>query len=913
MHPNRLTAYPLAPGRRPVLVAASKFDAPPPAKNHVWRSTVVERILRDSATRLVLLRAPAGFGKTTAMAQARQTFVEEGIATAWMTVDEADNDTARFLSCLSSAVQRVCPQMTSVVRRADQESSNVPGELALALIDTIRSSSASFALFIDEFEVVENSSVLSLVKEIIAHLPSGGRLVIASRTVPDLGLGRLRTKEQLLEIGQSDLRFSYHESRELVSQKRGVALHEAQMAKLHQCTEGWVTALSLASVTLERKLDPGRFISTFDGTCVSIADFLAEDVVSSLPPSLRDFLLKTSILPTLSAPLCDAVCERDNSAEMLAVAERQNLFLSPLDDKRVWYRYHGLFSDFLREQLEKEHPGETKRLRRRAAEWYLGQQRPIPAIDFALASGDTEFALPLMAEYAFRLLLDGRIRLVVRWLDAVPKAARSAYPILEIAHIWGVVLTRGQADALTMLEELEQRGTMREDIRAHAFALRPLLMSFLDDIDGAYETARQNAQSASPEHAFAYGLLMNSLAQLSVIQGKFDDARRIVTDTCALNGDRIGAFNHVFTETVESDIEFCRGNLRQATARLRQASRVDAGDAYPTNGNAKAGISLSAALYEADDWELAERLLNIYVPLIQELRLPDQLIASHVVLSRVCGIRGAHERAMQLLAELEHIGNRTRLTRAGASARLERARLALLDGHLAAAKDELSHAGSREFWKGAERLVTLANEVETLTVGRARYQIHSGAEREAIPLLQSALADAQRDRRERRALKLKILLAAAHYRVSNTRVAMRLLSQALNFGESEGFIRTFVEEGDLVMNMVREFSATTADGTNLAPESVSPSYLERVLKAEGKVTSSVGPVQVAGLMEALTPKELRVLQLLSGGYSNLDMATKLFVAETTVRTHLRSISAKLGAKNRTQIVSIARRAGLVKE
>lgn len=892
----------------------SKLHAPLATSSHIHRTQLVERCLRASVGQVVLFRAPAGFGKTTTMLQLKAALEENASNTAWLTVDEADNDVMRFLSYLAEAMRKVSQGDSGLQESCSGMAGCTAPDMALMLMEALRNATAPFVLFLDNFEVIQNQSVFAILKEMIGHLPLCGKLVIASRSVPDIGLGRLRARCQLIEVEQADLRFSYEESREFMAGKRGLVLDEPSLSRLHASTEGWVTALNLASVSLEKKIDAFAFLESFDGTTSCIADFLAEDVLASLPKSIKHFLLQTSILEVFSPELCDAVCLRCDSAELLQEMERSNLFLSPTDERRTEYRYHGLFSGYLRAQLERDDPNEARELRRRAAQWFKEQSRLIPAIEYALSSGDIEYALPMLSEQALTLLLNGRIRLVSRWLDKVPRHLRSKYPSLDVTYIWSIMLTRGLTSAEKLLEDIERGASLTEEVRVNALALRPLLMSFRDNIDDAYEVARENLEKVGDKYPFAYGLLVNSVAQLSLMKGRFDEARSAIMNGGLMAGDRVGAFNLVFRETVEADIEMCRGHLRQAIARLRQASAGESSRTYLTNGNAKAGVTFACALYEAGDWEMAERLLNIYVPLVQELGLPDQLISSYLVLSRVHGIRKNADRQLQCLAELEYLGRKLQLPRVSATARLERARLALLGKNVEVASDELAQAGSTEFWHKMELLVMPANEVDTLTVARARHSLHTGEYSEAITMLERAQDEARQQGRGTRALKLMILLAAAYHLSAREHAGLKMMGDALAFGASQGFVRTFVEEGELVMDVVRDFQHSHASELAAGRHTVTQAYLEQLFIAEGRTTpqpADVSQVITINPKDALTPKELRVLRQLADGFSNIEIASKLFVAETTVRTHLRSISSKLCAKNRTQVVSIARKAGLV--
>jgi LuxR family transcriptional regulator, maltose regulon positive regulatory protein len=386
----------------------SKLSPPRPPSFQLPRAQLGERINDAGDVRLIVLRAPAGFGKTTAMLQYAARRQATGAVIRWLNLDASDNDLGRFLAHFDAAIESVAPRVGTA--------SGEPG--LLELIDRVAASRATFTMFLDDFEVVESLAVLDLIRRLVDHLPSGWQIVIGSRVVPGLGLGRLRARGQLLEVGPGQLRFSLEETAEYLRSRRGLTLGSSALGRLHKVTDGWATAVWLASLALEGHDDPGAFLATFSGSHAAITEYLGEDVLVRLPDAQREFLLRTSVLDELSAPVCDALLGHTGSAALLAELERANLFLTTLDNPGH-YRYHSLFREFLYAQLTQLDPAAVPVLHGRASQWFEGEERPVPAIEHALRACDYDCAARLLGIHAQRLLELGRFRLLARWLDSL--------------------------------------------------------------------------------------------------------------------------------------------------------------------------------------------------------------------------------------------------------------------------------------------------------------------------------------------------------------------------------------------------------------------------------------------------------------------------------------------------------------
>ncbi len=903
------------PKSTPNLLLRAKLTAPRASPYELPRDGLGGRIAAARGARLVVLRAPAGFGKTTAMLQHAARLADEGRASAWITLDSGDDDLGRFMLHLQAAVEAALPTGAERV-----------GANPLSLLAAIAAASGEFTLFLDDFETVQGSAAPELLRQLLETMPAGWQVVIGSRTVPNLGLGRLRAHGHVAEIGLEQLRFSLAEAADFLRQRRGLALDDELVARLHAITEGWVAALWLASVALEGRADPRAFLDTFSGGHVAIAEYLAEDVLAKQPEPVRDFLLRASVLQQPSAAACDAVLGRGDSAAMLEQIERATLFLTPADPRLGTYRFHSLFADFLRTQLAQREPAAVGELHRRASQWYESQGRPVPAIEHALRSRDTDNAARLLLAHAPGLLHAGRFRLLTRLFDHLPAAVGEAHPMLAIVHAWALTFTHRHQAALELLEQLEQRQRTADDDwdaewRAHMLALRPMLSNLMDRGDALELTIRGHAR-LDPRYRFPYSLLTNTLAGFHAAQNRSDEARALL-DQARRSHLAIGStFSLVVAESIEGFISLREGRLQQAISRFRVAmNHPGAEGSAQVEGNPYGAVQLAQALYEVGQLDEAARILAASMPLVREVGHFQHLVLAHITLSRLAWHRGEPERAFGFLSELEYLGRQDEIARMIESAEVERSRLALLRGDLKGAAAYLRRAEEA----GAEHPdpPQPLHDVESTALARLRLWVHSGHPERALAELPAAAARADARGQQRLVLVLELLAAEALQATGQADAARARIAQALRCGGPEGVIQPFVDEGPAVAALVLGWCRSSTVRQQ-PPPGISAAYvatLERVcagvagLAAEAAEANEADGAPAADsaspLAEPLTYREIHVLKLLARGQSNAAMADALFVSENTIRSHLRNIFAKLGAHNRTEAANLARRHRLI--
>lgn len=879
---------PERPAAATARVLPAKLVPPVASPSELPRTQLLQAMLAPGPVRLVLVRAAAGFGKTTLLQQYRAAAQAGGRQVLWLNLDAADNDLRRFVAHLEAGFDALAGE----------------AEPASELLERLAAHGQPFAIVLDEFESIQDESVLNYVQQLVEGMPPHGLLLVASRTTPALGLGRIRARGQLLEIGPTALRFSLEEARDYLRERQQLPLRDAEIATLHRCTEGWAAAIYLASLSLHTRSDHAAFVSSFSGSNVELAQYLAEDILARQDEATRDFLLATSVLDTFCASLCDAVTGRADAQQMIEALERANLFVFRLDPEGHWFRYHSLFASFLRGQLERRSPGRAPALHRAAAAWYAQAGRHVPAVDHLLHAGAEQEALDQIALCARELQSAGRVRLLLRWFDGVSPAALAQRPELELAYAWALMVHRRRDEALRIIARVQQAaaGPAQEALANEAETIRCVLLTLTDRVEEGYEAGKAHLDGIPLDQPFQHAAVANALAFCLISMYRYDDARRVLSRAMRRDALQRSPAMLALTEALEGIIELLQGRLGNAVARLRTAA---ARGWEPAEGDAAGGrssiaVPLALALYECDERDEAQQVLADVLPYVKSGAPNDSLIVSHMLLARMAQQRGDRELALRTLAELEEIGRQHGATRIVSSAWLERARFATLEGRFDAADQAMRSVELHADWV-RPGVSMHANDVDSPMTARARLRIARGDCAGLLEPLRDGIAFAGSVQRYRCVLKLKVLLALALDRLGREEEAFAALTDALRNASHEGFVRVFLDEGELLEQLLRRWHAARREATGIAPDFVA-TLLAKVTRPEARQDEGD---------DALSGRELQVLRLMAEGLRNKAIADKLFLSEFTVKAHLRNINSKLGAHARTEAVAIARKRGLV--
>jgi LuxR family maltose regulon positive regulatory protein len=874
----------------------------------VERARLHELLDRGEGRKLTLVSAPAGFGKTTLLAEWLAERSDNGRSGVWLSLDESDNDPARFFSYLVGALQNVVEGIGEGVLALLRSPELPPIETVVgALINELAGTERGVTVFLDDYHLIDSEHVHEAVAFLIEHLPENVGLVIATRTDPPLSLSKLRAGDQVTEIKAADLRFTSDEAAAFLRDVMGIPLSAENIAALEEATEGWVAALQLAALSMREREDASAFVESFSGSNRHVLDFLAEEVLERQPEGVREFLLKTSVLERMSAPLCDALTGRDDGQGMLERLERENLFVVPLDDERRWYRYHHLFADFLRGRLGRESPELAGELHLRASGWYEENGLIAEAIGHALSAPDHERAARLIAGEALEAWSRGEGPTTLGWLEALPTEAKRRRPRLFCAHALVLVATGRPDDAEPLLKEAERAAeTTGEDRRfllGFASAIRSWRARLRRDAPSAVELARR-ALSLLPDEevsyrnfaAFCLGDALWTTGDLAAASEALAEAVELGRTAGHVYGTLLGMVRH-------AGVQMERGRLWEADDGLRRAARLVAEERVellPAAGVVH--IGMADLLYERNDLDAAERELKRGLEPVERTGEVSSLVRGYVTLSRVKRARGDEEGALAMAHEAERIARDSGTGPEVAIASSWLTRLLLARGDLTeAVAFEQERASKAEDAAGAARVVDLLTSARLL---HAR-----GRHREALPLLEELGETAEASGRTGDLIEILALQALALWAGSKKERAVSTLARALALAEPEGYVRTFVEEGAPIGDLLSATLEARQSGRLEAAERISVSYLARLLASVAQ--EATAPAADERLPEPLSERELEVLALVAAGRSNREIAAKLFVSTSTVKTHIHRLYRKLGARSRTQAIARAREVDLL--
>lgn len=886
---------------------SAKLEMPRAVADQIQRTELARRIADADWAQLTILQASSGFGKTVVMTEAFQRLDQSGTKCAWLTVDPADNDPARFLFCLNQAVKGVFSRQAA---RPTTSKTQTEEELAADLFDLIDNTRDSFALFLDDVEHLVETPSLGLLKELSAALPDRGRIILASRTMPELGQARMRAGGRLQELHSQDLRFSFEETSQFLRQTVHTSLSLADIQQLHEKTEGWAVALRLAAGILGRTSDCNAVIHQLAHTDSVLSDFLVSEVLNAQSPSVQEFLLTTSILRDLDPKLCDRLFEPGGSDDILETLSQSNAPVSKIEGGDGLFRHHGMFASFLRNTLNKTRPEDAARLHRTAMDWYIEQDRTVPAIEHAIRGGDFETALTLLTDTGRSLLEQGRVRLLSHWFRAIPTELIFADPELVLQQSWADLFLQGPRVAQTLIDQSALEDNSSDEVAVEALCLRAEIYSMLDDFRTAIEVGEQALPQIHLCSPFTRTVLLNALAYAYFVEGRFSDARLTLQQARMEQSEHDDIFNVMFAESVQGLIDLRENRLREAMARFRVAANTTrSGTRHKTNGNLMAGIPLACCNYERNDLAVADRQLRLHLPFVRDIGPIDHMILCYCVLARISLCEGDMDRAFSLLIELEELGNRRALTRVVAAAGLERVRIYTHLEQFNRARSELELLEAQEIQPQDNDRHLPANDIDTAILHRIRLELLCGNAQLASDLIRPELAHSRDQGRHRRSMLLNLLDATALYQQGEVTTALTRVERVLHQCAREGYIRLLIDEGPAVGALLHHFAANTLQGEIALKDPLFVDWLQELMSllppAEGTREETELP------LDPLTPKEIDVLNLLDKGYSNAVMSDELGISDSTVRTHLRNINSKLATSSRGQAVATARRLNIL--
>lgn len=912
-------------------VLTTKLHIPPPHTTCAVRTRLFDRLdagLRPGH-RLLLICAPAGFGKTTLLSEWIAANLQSSIANlqcCWLSLDEADNDPTRFLLYLFAALETIYPDIGAGARAMIQppQSPSFTAILTVLLNHLAeRSAEGDLVLALDDYHVIEQPAIHAMVAFLLDHLPPHMHLAIASRVDPPLPLARLRARRQLTELRAADLRFTPDETATFLNQIMGLNLTPENIATLEARTEGWIASLQLAALSLQHRdaAEAAHFIAAFSGSHRHVIDYLTEEVLAQQPPDIHEFLSQTAILDRLTASLCDAVTGCDDGERLLRQLEQANLFLTPLDEERQWYCYHRLFADFMRNHLDNEAPDLMRTLHRRAAAWHTQHAMPFEAIGHALRAAEFELAAQWIEHTAIAMLMRSEATTLLNWLKALPPPVIDARPALHLIHAEAALIAGDYAPIETALHTVEaalSRGDVpaeeQDAIRSQVTAVRAYLATFSGDIHHGVALAQQ-AFAALPEgNAFLRSVVTWLLGYSQFFDTNTPTAQHVLGETLELSqatGNTLIASLSLF---VSGYLFILQGRLRQARTTFEQGIAALIGDQHtpPPVSASLIYQGLAEVLRETNDLQAAVRVIAEGVALGEQWGNAEVLVDDYVVLTRIAYAQGDEKRARHTLGKIMALAHENKISR------LTVRQMEAFQARMQVAWGELDAAALWvEKWRNAYAQEPLPEgniavfirwmEISALARFYLAHERFAAALEALIPMRQLVETVGVMGI----AIELLGLESLALRGQGQREAAHTTLHRALTLAAPEGYTRVFVEMGAGMAELLQE----------MLDEGIMPDYVQSLLQVASSrlpvtdspslIPSSSKHTSSSQLLERLSDRELEILRLIETGDTNREIADRLYIAVSTVKTHINNLYGKLGVANRVQALARARELGLL--
>ncbi len=914
-----------------------KVNIPPPGTNIITRPSLLEYLEEDLTANegfsrhLTLISAPAGFGKTTL---AREWVEKWKDITAWYSLDSGDNEPERFWFYLVSALQTVHDCLgkgTLEVLRAPSQASGSSSQketLLTPLLNDLFVLEEPVLLVLDDYHQINNPDIQESMVFFIENLPPTLHLVVTTRSEPPWPLYRWRVKGNMKEIRQKNLKFSPEESSHLFNQVKGLQLSESQVNTLFNKTEGWITGLQLAAISLSTSQNKDEFIDSFAGAHRHVLHFLSEEVFTGLPKSIQDFLMQTSILNRFCAPLCNAVTGREDCSDVLMGLERDNLFVIPLDDQGIWYRYHALFADLLLHHLKNKYPDKISLLNIRAAQWFLEAGEPGEAVRHALKSESPEKTAQIIDEYLEEIMQEEGPGLVIQCLDSLPPEILKKYPYLAVQKSWFYFVYKGKDQVKKLLELAEE---VEKEAGSNNQYGHKEIAGMLEVVKAYYNVYyARNSPRALENAQKALELLPSSSnywrSKAGIISG----------DAWLFSGNPKDAYSF-YREAFQNDQAY--GNLylilttgfKVATSlyylgRLQESQELIQEMIEKSN---KGGLSrmymtglswtlLGELLREGGSLKEAEHCMERGL-FISEPSKPS-LGWNYLYIISLAFSKQQYDEALATVGEIENLHQKVALPDfVLVPAAIWKARIFLELGKFAKAREALSRAGiseDKEIQGGKERGYLFLSRI-LLLEGKGNIDL-------ARKFLDNVEKLAASGEYRRLIIETHLAKAFLEKREGKLEAAENHLAFALQSGKEARFFQVFVDEGRPLGSLYAKIIEGMRGRGSLTKNKELLEYIKKIcneLSPEKEFTGKAGMAQKKAtktvensyqeLVEDLSAREIEVLSLLAHGLSNQEISKKLYLSVGTVKWHTSNIYGKLGVRNRAGAVAMAQKLNLL--
>jgi LuxR family maltose regulon positive regulatory protein len=873
---------------------STKLYIPSPRQNLVPRQKLINHISEGISQKLVLICAPAGFGKTTLLSD---WACQVDLPVAWLSLDAGDNDLKRFLAYLVAALQTIDDHLGRTIQAMLQSPQPVSSEAVLTeLINEVASLSQNLVLILEDYHVIEDHAIHDLLTFLVENLPSVMHLVISSRSDPFLPLSRLRARGHLTELRTEDLRFSTEEATSFLNRVMGLSLSKSDILSLERRTEGWITGLQLAAISLQGKQDTSELIRSFSGSHRLVLDYLIEEVLVQQPTSVQSFLLQTAILERFNSSLCNALTGQNGGQETLEYLDHANLFIIPLDNERRWYRYHHLFADLLRQRLHQKASSTTRdkfwdvsELHKRASTWFEDHGLVIEAFQHATAANDLERAESLIEGEGVPLQYRGAAGLVRKWLDTLPEEILNAKPSLLISYASALNLTGDPTGAEEKLGTAESAMQSRikdaesdertRNIFGHIAAIRAMMAAGQHDLETIIVQSNRALDYLHKDNLPVRTITAWTLGYAYQLQGNRSSARQAYQEVL-MNSQASGDIVSTLAATTGL------GNIFETENQLyKAADSYQRGMQLFREQPIAVGTYLGMARihYVWDKFDAAEEYGQQSFKLARLLETLDTFTLCGVLLARLRLAQGNFVEAANYIAQADQFMRQHDFMHRLPEVADVQVLFLLAQGDLDAAAD-------------------LAEQHEIPT-SKARVLLARGDASSALTVLEPLRQEAEAKGWEEMRLKVMILQAVALDAHGEEEQALGTLGGALALAEPGGIIRTFVNEGSA---MARLLQVIQSRGEALKLK-FTPHYVRRILDAFPDIKperTEIFKTEIpkTDFFEPLSRRELEIMHLLKTELSGPEIAQELTIALSTFQSHTKNIYRKLNVNSRRAAV-----------
>lgn len=892
----------------------TKLHIPSTGQIIIHRSGLFEKLNSGLNRKLILVSAPAGYGKTTLLSD---WINQNKIPAAWLSLDNGDNDPAVLLSYIITGIQSIQQDFGQTsLRLANSPNSPSVESIASLLINELLSISKNFLLVLDDFHLIRSAEVLRLVTFFLEHIPGNIHIVILTRSDPDLSVSRLRSQHQMVELRAADLSFSTADISVLFNRKLKLGLSERDVISLEEKTEGWIAGLQLAAISMQSREDLSDFVRDLRGDNRYIMDYLIEEVLKIQTDDIKEFLFQTSILEQMSAHLCNAVLSRNDSQLIIETLERENMFVIALDNERKWYRYHHLFADLLKQRLYLRGKATINELHNKAIDWFKDNSMPLLAVNHSIDAGNFEKSIRVLGEIIENMWENGQHFAIMKYGDLLPDEMIHQNPVICLYYAWTLIIAGKIQKAEPFLfsaEKVTQKNINEinasgENVKTNSKLLGKVsvALAYLNSISGNSELvsfycsrALENLSEDDPLW-YSWGWYSVGIAE--------SDSAKFINSIAAYEkaleyGKKSG--NIFLISTIAMNLANIETRMGYYTSAHKKCSELIAymrecgysqftktESTYAGLYSCLAGIELMRIDFDA----ALENIKTAYILSKNESNVSHKIYVL-MVYSLVLWCVGDLAGGIKKTEEAEYIMKRNNIAPAMKSVYIGIKGFFLIEQN----RLEKAHAFFKEYGLELEKTISYSDENGYVTF--ALLLITELKFKELEGLLDKLLKIAEAAARAERIIELKILYAILYKNTGYKEKAIASLAESLQFAAHENIVGCFLFYYDKISDLLTEAYKIQASAKKNIPDNLIDKLKMAIEKRQSRLNSHPA--------EGLSNREIETLELIEYDLSNQEIADKLFISLNTVKTHLKNIYLKLDVDSRSAAVAKARKIGII--